>query len=143
MSAYCTQSDLVARFGEAEMIGLTDRTNAGTIDAAIVAGAIGKASDLIDGYIGGRYALPLASTPPLLKGFCEDLARHALYTVERPKNVDAARDAAIAYLKDVATGRASLGTAVPLAAAPAAASGNEILFEPGDRGMSRAELRKL
>lgn len=143
MSAYCTQADLVARFGAAELIANTDRVDAGTIDSDIVDGAIAKASDLIDGYIGGRYALPLETVPPLLKGFCEDIARHALYTVERPKNIDDARDAAVAYLKDVALGRASLGAAVPPAAAPASASGTEILFEPGDRGMSRAELRKL
>lgn len=143
MSTYCTQADLVARFGESELIANSDRADAGTVDAAVVAGAIGKASDLIDGYIGARYALPLASVPSLLKGFCEDLARHFLYTVERPKNVDDARDAAIAYLKDVAAGRASLGAAVPPAPAPAGASGTEILFEGGDRGMSRAELRKL
>ncbi len=143
MTAYCTQADLVALFGEAELLALTDRTGVGTIDAAVVAGAITKASDLIDGYIGARYALPLSTVPPLLKGFCEDIARHALYTVERPKNVDDARDAAVSYLKDVAAGRASLGAAVTPAPAPASASGTEILFEPGDRGMSREELRKL
>ena len=65
---YAESADLVARFGQQEMVQLTDLTNypASTIDAARVATAIDDASALIDGYVGQVYQLPLAgcAKPP-------------------------------------------------------------------------------
>lgn len=140
MAEYCTQANLVTRFGEAELIGNTDREGAGDIVAATVTAAILKASNTIDSYIGARYALPLASPDPVLQGLCEDLARHALYTVDRPELVQKAYDAAIAHLKDISRGTARLAIPEPAAATPPQ---NQVLYQPGDRRMSREELRKL
>lgn len=140
MAEYCTQANLVTRFGEAELIANTDRESAAAIVPEIVTGAIVKASNTIDSYIGARYALPLASPDPVLQGLCEDLARHALYTVERPEVVQKAYDAAIAHLKDISRGVARLAIPEPAAATPPQ---NEILYAPGDRRVSREELRKL
>lgn len=139
MAAYCTQDNLVARFGESELIANTDREGTAEIVSAIIDAAIAKASNTIDSYIGARYALPLASPDPVLQGLCEDLARHALYTVERPELVQKAYDAAIAHLKDISRGVARLAIPEPAAAAP---SQNEILIEAGERTASREELRK-
>lgn len=138
--SYATSDDLVARFGEAELIANSDRAGAGVVDAGVVAAAIASAESIIDSYIGTRYALPLVSTPAVIKDICSDLARYALYTVEPMKIVIDNRDAAIARLKDISRGLASLDVPEPATAAP---SHNEILIEPGDRAMSRGELRKL
>ena len=142
MSAYCTQADLIARFGEEELLTNADRDGDQEIDAAVVTAAIEAASSIIDSYIGARYALPLPTVPATLKSICEDLARHALYTVEPMKIVVDNRDAAIARLKDISKGVAILDVPAP---APAEASGvvDRIRYEPGDRRVSRAELRKL
>lgn len=142
MPAYCTQDDLVARFGESELLANADRDGDGIVDASVVDKMIASASSIIDSYIGTRYALPLLSVPPTIKSICEDLARHALYTVEPMKIVIDNRNDAIAQLKDISRGIAILDAPAP-APAPAASSGIEILFEGGDRSMSRAELRKL
>lgn len=142
MSAYCTLDDLITRFGADEVKGNADRDGDGIVDADVVAAAIAAASSIIDGYIGARYALPLVSVPATLKSICEDLARHALTTVEPMKIVIDNRDAAIARLKDISRGIAVLDVPSPAPADPAS-SGLQILFEPGDRSMSRAELRKL
>lgn len=140
--AYATSDDLVARFGMDELLAIADRDRDDEPDSDVVDGALVKASDVIDSYIGTRYALPLTTTSTVLKGICEDLARHGLYTVEPPKIVVDNRDAAIAMLKDISRGTAALGVPAP-ASADAASSGITILAEGGDRGMSRAELRKL
>lgn len=140
MAAYCSLEDLVARFGESEIVANSDRDGAGEIDADVVAGAIAKASNRIDSYIGARYALPLVAPDPVLQGLCEDLARHALYTAERPELVQKAYDDAVAHLKDISRGIARLGIPEPAAATP---SENEILIEGGERTASREELRKL
>ena len=41
---YCTQADIEERFGQAELVQLTDRTRTGQVDATTVARAITDAS---------------------------------------------------------------------------------------------------
>ena len=142
MPAYCTLDDLVARFGESELLGNADRDGDGIADAEVVTAAIGAASSIIDSYIGARYALPLVTVPATIKSICEDIARHALTAVEPMKIVVDNRDDAIARLKDISRGIAILDVPAP-APAPASSSAIEILYESGDRSASRAELRKL
>ncbi len=75
---YATQTDLIARFGEREVIALSDRAGTGEVDAEVIASAIEQAGDEIDAYLGGRYSLPLASVPRLLVGVCCDIVRYRL-----------------------------------------------------------------
>lgn len=142
MPAYTTQDELLVRFGPDELLAIADRDLDGVVDAAVVTAAIAAAANTIDSYIGTRYALPLATVPGAIAKVAQDLARYELYTVEPLKIVTDRRDAAIAWLKDIAAGRAALDMPAPLAA-DASQSGNEVLFDGGDRGMSRAELRSL
>ncbi len=75
---YATQSDMVAAFGEREVIALSDRELAGTIDAAAIASALVDASAEIDGYLAGRYPLPLPTVPAPLVRICCNIARYHL-----------------------------------------------------------------
>lgn len=63
---YCTQQDLVDRYGTTKLVQLTDKTNkpATTIDTIVVAKAITDASSLINSYLGKRYRLPLTVAAP-------------------------------------------------------------------------------
>lgn len=108
--SYATQQDLIDRFGEDELIALTDRADppAGAIDAAVVARALGDAAAMIDGYIGSRYALPLAEVPPLLVGISCDLARYALCNDQPTETIATRRDQAVAMLRDIASGKLAL-----------------------------------
>lgn len=106
---YVTQATLTDRFGEDEMIALADRNRDGTPDSAVVEQAITDASAEIDSYLGTRYSVPLTTTPDAVKSACADIARYRLAD-ERPlEEVSKRYDAAIRFLRDVATGRASLG----------------------------------
>lgn len=140
MPAYTTQSELVTRFGQEEILGLAN--DDGTIDAAVVTAAIGAAGATIDSYIGTRYALPLATVPARVATVAQDMARYELYTIEAPKAVKDKYDAAIAWLKDVSAGRAALDVPAP-PAADSSQSGNVIRLKGEDRFTSREELRKL
>ena len=73
---YATQADLVTRFGEEDLIRLTDRADPplDAIDSAVVAAALADAEAVIDGYVATRYTLPLATTPLLLRQIECDLA---------------------------------------------------------------------
>jgi len=101
---YCTRDDLVDRFGEGDIADLEDgRPNA-------MAEAIEDASALIDGYVAGRYPLPLAEVPAILKRIARDLVRYSL-DVDPDDSVTKRRDEAVSYLKDLAKGNAALGVA--------------------------------
>lgn len=117
---YATQSDLAARFGEAELLQQTDLTGTGAINNQAVADALTDASALIDGYVSARYSLPLAVVPGLLVGVCCDLARYALYIEAVPPIVQQRRDQAISTLRDISLGklRLDVGGDTPSVPAP-------------------------
>lgn len=106
---YCDQNDLIKRFGEHELIQLTDRDNQGFIDVDVALSAIDDAAATINGYIAGRYTLPLQTQPAVLNRLACDLARYFLYDESPTELVQKRYDEAIAYLRDVASGKVSLG----------------------------------
>jgi len=112
--AYITQADLEDRFGSEELMQLTDRTgDVDTIDATVVAKAIADAGALIDSYLIGRYQdqMPFASAPSVLVDAACVIARFKLYTRGRPQEVKDDYDNALAFLKSISKGDASLDVA--------------------------------
>ncbi|WP_459199052.1 gp436 family protein [Ralstonia pseudosolanacearum] len=109
---YCTQADLVREFGAVELVELTDRADppTGEIDAERVAEAIETAAAEINVYLEGRYSLPLASVPTVLRRVAVDMARYFLH-------VDIGEDHPVAQryvrqvklLRGIADGTLSLG----------------------------------
>lgn len=106
--SYCTQQDLIDRFGEAELIELTDEHGTEEIDATKLARAIADADGIIDGHLAGRYTLPLAEVPKVLNRYACDLVRYDLYDHPTDKVKDA-NDKAMRYLEKAASGAVSLG----------------------------------
>ena len=108
---YATQAQMIDRFGEAELIQLTDR--AGTVGAVVVAvldAALADADQEIDSYLRPVRTLPLAAPiPERLVRVAADVARYHLYDSAAPDDVRTRYEDAIRWLRDVATGRASLG----------------------------------
>lgn len=112
---YATREDMVLRFGEREVRTITDRDNTRNIDDAVLAGGLQAAADEINGYIGGRYTLPLQQVPANLRGVACDIARYRLTGTERvctDEIRDRYRDA-IRWLENVASGRVTLITTSP------------------------------
>lgn len=107
---YATQQDLIDRFGERELVELTDRADppAGVIDAAVVAAALADADEIVNSYVGKRYDLPLASVPAVLTRVAGDIARHLLHKDAPSEAVQKARDEALRFLRDVSKGEAVL-----------------------------------
>jgi phage gp36-like protein len=109
--SYCTQQDMIDRFGAAELIQLTDRAGAADeIDAVVLGKALGDSDDTINGYIAGRYDLPLAGTPPVLVRIACDLAHYYLYGVNVvPDVVQKRYDDVIKFLTLLGKGEITLG----------------------------------
>lgn len=137
---YASQDDLVGRFGEPELIQLTDRADppAGAIDATVVAKALADADELINGYLaGGGVALPLASTPEIVKRLACDVARYFLSAAQPTETVRQNYEDALKTLRMIADGT------MKLQVAGAVADGNESLAEISgeDRRLSRTTLK--
>lgn len=107
--AYNTQQDMVNRFSEAEMIELTDDAGDGVINATVLAQAIDDATAEIDGYLAGRYSLPLAFTPQILVLYACDITRYRLYDDAVTDQVTKRYEDAISFLKLAAQGKVSFG----------------------------------
>lgn len=111
MPAYVTPDDLVAEFGQAEIVELTDigspRTN--EVDVAVAQGACDRAGAEIDAVLAGRYALPLSEMPVLLQYLARDLARYYLHQTEPSKVVQTRYETARQQLRDIQAGRIQLG----------------------------------
>ncbi|MDR5655405.1 gp436 family protein [Ruixingdingia sedimenti] len=99
--AYATLADLIERAGDAEILQIADRDRDGVPDPDVIGPALRDASDLIDGYVGARYDLPLASVPPQLRPWAVSIARYALHRNGAPDHVRRDYDDAIAALEDV------------------------------------------
>lgn len=110
---YASQDDLVKRFGEEMLTQLTDRAEppAGAIDAAVVAKALTDTDAQIDGYLLGRYLLPLASTPDLIVDLAQAIA---IYKLHRDSVADKIRDDytdALKTLREISSGTIRLNVA--------------------------------
>ena len=132
--AYATLADLVSRHGEDELAQLTDRLGAGVPDAAIVERALADADAEIDGYLASRYAMPLATVPPVLARIACDIARYRLWEDRASDEVRRRYEDARRVLESIARGQVSLGLS-SANAEPALAEAS--LGNP--RLMSRAE----
>lgn len=106
--AYVTKQDLIDRFGAAEMIQATDRTNRppSTIDDVVLGRALADASSEIDGYVRKVARLPLTVVPAILVKRAADIARYYLHGKAAGKDDHVARAyaEALRWLRDVAAG---------------------------------------
>ena len=110
--AYATQADIVALYGEQELLLLADRDRSGAVDTGVVEVALEEAAQEIDGYLSVQYDLPLdASRARPLRRIAVDIAMYrmantsALNTDERRERYrDATR-----YLEKVSKGQTRLG----------------------------------
>jgi phage gp36-like protein len=122
--AYAQQSDLSpTRISASELVQLTDDTNSGLANAAVVTNVLNGASALIESYCGQRYTVPLQPSQQLLD-LCLDIAEYKLYLRRKRMKTDVrqAYEDAIAFLKDVSSGKARLDQ--PTTATPQVGAGD-------------------
>jgi len=135
---YSTQADILKQISEAELIQLTnDTVGATTIDDVNEAKARLDADEEIDSYLRKRYSLPLDPVPSRLNKLSVDIALYNLYGRRQrtPEDVRIRYKDAIAFLKAVADGTASLGEDTP--GTPA---GTPVNITSEDRIFSRSKL---
>lgn len=97
-----------------------DEQAAAMAAVAVVNQAIVDATSTVDGYLSARYALPIVPTPATILRVTGDIARYYLYEDIATETIIERYKQAIAWLRDVAAGKVSLGDSE---ATPSAASG--------------------
>lgn len=117
MPRYVQVADLVARFGEEEILQLTDRTNNDQIDEAVAEAALNEAEAETEGYLRGRYTLPLQTAPRQVTDVILRLARAHLDPNPPDVVMQRAREARDT-LKAISAGRVQLDIAGETVTAP-------------------------
>jgi phage gp36-like protein len=111
MSAYCTLIDLKNYAPRDVIQQLTDDEDTDQIDQEKVDFCIKQASDLIDGYMRGRYPTPLVTVPDMITDVAVKLTMYFLYKrslmVTLPDPIKNDYDFAVMILRDIQKGRVS------------------------------------
>jgi phage gp36-like protein len=139
--AYAAVQDLIDRFGERELIQLTDRAEpaAGTIDLVVAGKALSDADELINGYVAVVYTLPLSTTPAILTDVACLIARYRLHR-EPTDKVKYDYEDALKRLERIAKGLVKLPGEAGDAPAPAA---GVILTSGNPRDFTRESMEGL
>ncbi len=137
---YATIDQLTERFGERMLVDLTDRAEAptGAIDASVVARNLADTDAVIDGYLAGRYALPLAGIPPQLVDLALTIAIYKLHRFAPDQKIKDDYDASMKALAHIASGVIRLPAA---GIEPAAATSSGVETIDRERELSPESLR--
>ncbi|WP_165184720.1 gp436 family protein [Caulobacter soli] len=139
---YATLQDLTDVCGARELIQLSDRGDMPVdwIDEAVVTRALSDADELINGYLGGVYALPLTNAPRMLIGAACDIARYKLWKDRASDEVVRRFKEALALLTQIQGGRVKLPDQAGVE--PAAKTG-VILTSMPERQFTRDTMRRF
>jgi phage gp36-like protein len=144
--SYITTQDLLDELGEDTLVKLTDDSGGETVNEARVAGVIANATGVFEGYIRGRYSLPVPTTP-LVKQIVKKIAIFELY--ERWSTMDEglykvrrnAYQDAINQLKDIQKGLAALDVPAAEETVTNPGTGDRILTNAGRSRFSDDALK--
>lgn len=106
--AYASAADFIAAFGDTEWLQLTDRDLDGISDAGVGDDAFRQASEAIDGFAKGIYAIPLNPINKDIKRMTIAIARWYLSGNEASHRCEKEYEYVLDRLKDVEAGRFSL-----------------------------------
>lgn len=140
--SYSTQSDLVALYGEAQLLLIADRDGDSALDTDVIARAIAGADAIIDLHVRGRYAVPLSPVPTEILGVSCAIARYKLYENgnDAPEVAKEGFKSAMALLASIRDGDAVLTCTAASSSDPTATAGE--VETAGDEPVFTSETLK-
>ena len=138
---YASVQDCIDRRGEESLRELADDPHADALAWSALEEALDDATDEIDAYVGARHELPLEPVPRVLKRLCVEIGvyRRADAAAQSTKEMRTRFEDGIRLLKDIQSGKASLGIADP--DPPARAESPAVSVESSERAMTRKGLQ--
>lgn len=146
---YCILDDIKGVMADAELIQLTDDTiPPAAINVANVDKAIARADELIDGYLRGRYTLPLSSVSGLIRDLAVDIVVYNLFKRRKknkmPEAVSDDYKNALKILENIQKGTIAIGADMIQSSTPASStSGDGGSVSGGNRVFTRETLKGL
>ena len=141
--SYATVLDMINRYPNRDLVQLTNEDPTATaINATPITQALADASAEIDGYIEGRFTLPLTDPPAVLNRLTTDIAMYRMQSLRPLHDLEDARkryEDAVAMLIKVAAGELTLGLSADGQEPPIAAVEENV--QGPDRVFSRKRLR--
>lgn len=131
---YVTASDLANRIGQDELTRLADRDGDDVADTGVIDASIAEAGGIIDGYLAGRYDLPLSDTPAVLKSIACDLVICGLHPWDAPEDVHNRKKDAIKMLQQIADGKLVLDGRIPATEEPQWGDDLPVMTDPRKMG---------
>lgn len=114
---YCASDDIAASISLVKTVQLTDDEGLKVINSARVNAAIAAADEIINGYMRGRYTVPLSPAPGLICGISVDITVFKLYerrfATEMPDSIQKRYDNAIKLLREIQAGTVVLDIQMP------------------------------
>lgn len=107
---YATLEQLTDRYGAQMLVLLTDRAEVATgeIDTDVISRALTDTDAMIDGFLQGRYLLPLATVPPLLADIAQMIAIWKLHRHKTNEKIEADYKEAMSLLDRIGKGAVRL-----------------------------------
>lgn len=138
--SYTTLANLTDRFGESMLISLTDRddVSTGVVDVDVINRALADTDAVIDGYVAVKYALPMASIPPLLGDIAQTVAIWKLHIYAVDPKIEEDYKNALRSLRDISSGTIRLDIA---GVAPAGTGGTGVRVTDRERPLTAANLK--
>lgn len=111
--SYCSINDIQSVIANDDLVQLTNDTGGDSVDTTKIEDAISYVESIIDGYLRGRYSVPLTTVPDAIKYLAVDFVVYRLYSrrvnTEAPDNVLKKFYDVIKTLQDMQKGAFSLG----------------------------------
>lgn len=139
---YTSREAMVNKFGEREVIALTDREPyTDEINDTVLDDAIAAVCGEIDSHIGARYNVPLNPVPKVLTQLASDMVRYYLTGAASTETnpIVARYNNAVKFLKSVAKGEVTLG-GMPNNAGVAPTTANTVHMVSGGRVFERGSF---
>jgi phage gp36-like protein len=108
---YATEEDIVALYGMAQLVMVSDRDNDRQPDPGVVDAGLQAADDTINQYLSSQYTVPITPVPGSLRKLAIDIALYtmALGRAVRTEEMRIRYEDAIATLKLMAKGTIGIG----------------------------------
>jgi len=138
---YCSYADLKKAFGDAELIQLTDRQNAGVVDDAVLDAAIDAADAEINQRLRAKgWTVPLATSSTDLTRIAANITRFLLHVDVAPEPVKEAFEREIKKLDNYVKGLVDLDLGSPATTAASGVGDVEFTKTSADRVFTRERL---
>lgn len=141
--AYCSIDQLTVRYGAAMLQALSDRAELApvtpAIDLDLFNRAISDADARIDGYLLGRYALPLVTPPALLVDLSQRIAIYNAHGQVAVEKIRLDYEDALKTLKEIASGVIRLSIAG--VEAPSSGLSGEVRTNDPERPLTADTMR--